>query len=109
MSRLPAAMPGLAGSILVRWHPKMPGDDAGGWDARKRVVTLATDLSPLVQEQAFWHEWVHSILDDTGVRLSAGKEEDVCNALALGLICLRNANWIKFRRLPQAGDIDKGR
>lgn len=104
MSRLPSTLPGLAGPIHVRWVPRMAGDDAGGWDARRRVVTLATDLSARVQEQAFWHEWVHSVLDDTGLRLPKGKEEDVCNALALGLICLRNAKWISFRRLPDPSD-----
>ena len=97
---LPSQLPGLAGPMHVRWLPVLPGDEAGGWNARTRVVTLAADCSKLVQEQTFWHEWVHSVLDDTGVRLPKGKEEDVCNALALGLICLRNAKWISFRRLP---------
>ena len=97
---LPAKIPGVAGPIHARWHPVMQGDDAGGWNARTRVVTLAADCSKSVQEQAFWHEWVHSVLDDVGVRLPKGKEEDVCNAIALGMISLRNAKWISFRRLP---------
>jgi hypothetical protein len=63
---------------------------------------MAADCSKLVQGQVFWHEWVHSVLDDVGVRLSPGKEEDVCNALALGMTALQNAKWISFRRLPDS-------
>ena len=101
---LPSSIPGLAGPVLVRWHPLLPNTEAGGWNARQRIITLSADLSKPVQEQVFWHEWVHSVLDDADIRLRNDKEELVCSNLALGMLCLRRAKWISFRRLSQESD-----
>lgn len=106
---IPATLPGVAGEILVRWHPKMEGDDAGGWNARQRTVTLASDCTKPVQDAVFWHELTHSWLDDADVRLSGKDEERVCSAVALGLLCLQRAGYISFRKSRQDGTIAEGR
>lgn len=93
----------------MRWHPRMPGSDAGEWDPRQRTITMSSDCTKAVQDQVFWHEVGHSWMDDADVQLTKSQHEAVCSAIALGMLCLQRAGYISFRKSQQDGTIAEGR
>lgn len=57
----------------------------GKWDSEKREISLDDKMCLTTAWSTLWHERVHVMLSDAGVRLKPNKAEDVCNAVALAL------------------------
>ena len=74
--------------ILVIDAKEMEKGIAGTWVPRQRAIALASDQSGVSAWQVLRHEWVHMILDDSGVAatLTAKQQESICDAIGSALV-----------------------
>lgn len=88
---LPSTVTGTAGPITVGRTPTVRDKDGhdllGEWTPGNRHIVVVSTASRRAAWLTFWHEMVHSWLDDSGVGcvLTADQQEAVCESVALGL------------------------
>lgn len=72
----------------------------GRWRAAERVVAVSREVeSDVAAFQTTMHEWVHTMLDDSGVsqHLTGEQEEAVCDAVAAVLTAAVRAGVVTIR------------
>lgn len=86
---IPDAVHSVLGPIPVRLVTGSPDptdpDCLGMWEPATRTITLRQDVAPQTLWVTLFHERVHALLDDAGVRLTHDQAESVCDALGAGL------------------------
>lgn len=57
--------------------------NAGTYDPKTRIIKINASLSPKVQWQTLYHEWMHMVLFDSGCyqNLSAKAQELLCDSV----------------------------
>lgn len=92
---LPETLPLPAGPYTVVRAP-LPDEDGTGTYGRcewlTRTITVDPALEPTAAWLTLWHEWVHAVIADAGIKgLSAAKEEALCDALAVAQLARMQA------------------
>jgi hypothetical protein len=86
---IPDAVHSVLGPIPVRLVTGSPDptspDCLGMWEPARRTITLRQDVAPEVLLVTLWHERVHAMLDDAGVRLTHDQAESVADAIGTQL------------------------
>lgn len=82
--------PSFLGAIVVQYVDNLIAPDTkeplmGMWDESTRTIKLHSGMHPQAELQVFWHEWIHAMLSDAGVRIPGEQEETVCDALGTAL------------------------
>ena len=94
---LPSKVEGVAGPITVRVVANLKAKDGtrcmGHWDDATRVVQVDAALKGEVLEGTFYHELLHSALDDTGLYrlLSERVSEAACDGVATAMLRFRKS------------------
>lgn len=72
------------------------GETFGEFDPGHRTVKVLATLDPTTAEVTSWHEWVHSVLWDSGVSMGFTNEgeEAICHALATAIVAARKAGLL---------------
>lgn len=92
--KLPAVVEGIAGPITVGRPPAVVDEKGhplfGEWRPLNRHLVVLSTLDRRAAWVTFYHELVHSWLQDTGVThmLTKAEEESTCETVALGLLKL---------------------
>lgn len=85
---LPTVMHGAGGPIRVRQVKRVHTDDHmaawGTWEDGTRTIRIERGAMPQHRWRVLFHEWAHSVLDDSGVGnlFTAGGTETLCDAIA---------------------------
>jgi Zn-dependent peptidase ImmA (M78 family) len=58
----------------------------GYWNPMLRVILIRTGMDPAATLQTLWHERVHMILSDAGVKLRQKDEEAVADSIATAIV-----------------------
>jgi hypothetical protein len=93
--RLPSVVEGVAGPIVVRAVANLRAKDGerclGHWDDADRLLQVDADLTGEALERVFYHELVHSALDDTGccALLGARVSEALCDGIGTAILRFR--------------------
>lgn len=85
---LPSLVQGAGGPIRVRMVKRAKGDDGeacwGTWQPSTRTIRIERGANPAHRWKTYWHEWMHSAIDDAGLchLLSAEAQETLADAVA---------------------------
>lgn len=88
--KLPKSMPGYLGPIAVKVVEDIKSlreeDCYGKYDFDTRTIQIGK-IHPDAQRQVLWHEWIHSVIFDSGLHNMITKEqhEAVCDTIATAL------------------------
>jgi Zn-dependent peptidase ImmA (M78 family) len=83
--KLPTQVLALGGPVTVRMvKPWADADAFGLWHRAKREIHVDGNLTPELQWSTYYHEWVHTALDDTGLAhlLTEAQQEALCDAFS---------------------------
>lgn len=89
---LPTVVMGILGPITVRVVDQPKGDDGdddyceGTWRGKCRIIEVKKSGHPLNEWLTYYHELMHSWIEDQGVKMPQAKEEEVCEAFARGRV-----------------------
>lgn len=92
---LPTVIHTPAGPWTVEFVRELRSDEErchGKCNWATRTIYIDDELERTAEWLTFWHEWVHAVLGDSGVRLPkrTGYDDDpteaVCNAIALAMV-----------------------
>lgn len=89
---LPTDVMGTAGPISVGRTPTVRDKDGqdllGEWTPATRHIVVVSTATRRVAWLTFWHEMVHSWLEDSGVAyvLTQDQQEAICESVGLGLV-----------------------
>jgi hypothetical protein len=76
--RIPSSFPLFGDAVTVEVVPAeswpYSEDDVGIWIPFSSTISIRGDLAPAKQEQAYFHEMIHSILDGMGHELARNEE-----------------------------------
>ena len=92
---LPPKIEGIAGPITIRSVPNLKHSDGtrclGTWDDATRIIKVDAGLHGESLERVFYHELVHSALDDSGVGslFTDGVTEAVCDGRGTAMLRFR--------------------
>lgn len=83
---LPKSINSQLGPIPVRLVPDLKAKDGdaclGLWEGVERVISIHAGAPRAVQWQALFHEQVHQVLWDSGLRVGEAVEEQVADLIA---------------------------
>jgi hypothetical protein len=87
---VPSEMPSTLGPIPVKIVKRLKDSSGalmGKFRGGAREILLQDGMPQRVTEQVLWHEWLHSVLLDTGVHqsLTEKQAEAVCDSVATSL------------------------
>lgn len=85
---LPKGFHGAGGPVRVRMVKKEETHDGtacwGTWEPSTRIIRIVRSAPPQHRWRVYFHEWMHSCLDDSGIaqQLSDAGQEALCEAYA---------------------------
>lgn len=81
-NHIPTHVPSLMGPLEVHQDPTMEERKLLGEACmRERKIRIQPSMHPLTAWQTLFHEMIHVVLFDAGVKLAHDKEEAVCDAM----------------------------
>lgn len=88
---LPKTVPSPLGPVPVILVPRLQSENGqglfGAWSPVTREIEIAPDCSLQTQWATLWHERIHQILFDAGVRgHSQELEERLCDVISTALV-----------------------
>lgn len=86
-----SSLGGITVAPMPLEHSQKIPDLCGRYNYGERLIEIATDMKASAQWVTLWHEIVHVILTDAGVRgntLTAKQEEAVCDAIGTHLTAM---------------------
>jgi hypothetical protein len=92
---LPSKIEGVAGPIWVRPVANLKAADAvrclGTWDDATRLLKVDSALVGEQLERVFYHELIHSALDDTGLHalMTEAVTEAMCDGIGTAMLRFR--------------------
>lgn len=90
--RLPRRINAPRGPVTVKVWPKNPPPPEEGkilmgeWHEATRTIYLRRGLKPDIAWDVLMHEMTHCWLHDSNIHISDEKAEDVCDAVAAGVM-----------------------
>jgi hypothetical protein len=86
--QLPKAVMAPAGPFKVV-RARLPDNQCGYCDYMTRTIRIdESEMADVTVQAILWHEWMHAVLWDVGVKLDEADAERVCNAVGLAMTVL---------------------